>query len=66
VVTEQADWTKKPSNLYPSWAGGHTWNPMSYSLTTHLVYIPVLDVPNIWVDMANNGGSVSTLTDSSL
>jgi len=58
VVTEQADWTKKPSNLYPSWAGGHTWNPMSYSLTTHLVYIPVLDVPNIWVDMANNGGSV--------
>lgn len=58
VVTDQADWSKKPSNIYPSWAGGHTWNPMSYSLATHLVYIPVLDVPNIWVDMAGNGGSV--------
>jgi len=58
VVTGQADWSKKPSNVYPSWAGGHTWHPMSYSLQTHLVYIPVLDVPNIWVDMARNGGSV--------
>jgi quinohemoprotein ethanol dehydrogenase len=58
VVTGQADWSKKPSNIYPSWAGGHTWHPMSYSLQTHLVYIPVLDVPNIWVDMARNGGSV--------
>jgi len=58
VVTPQADWSKKPSNVYPSWAGGHTWHPMSYSLQTHLVYIPVLDVPNIWVDMARNGGSI--------
>ncbi len=58
VVTAQADWSKKPSNVYPSWAGGHTWHPMSYSLQTHLVYIPVLDVPNIWVDMARNGGSI--------
>jgi quinohemoprotein ethanol dehydrogenase len=58
VVTPQADWSKQPSNVYPSWAGGHTWHPMSYSLQTHLVYIPVLDVPNIWVDMARNGGSI--------
>jgi quinohemoprotein ethanol dehydrogenase len=58
VVTADADWSRKPSNMYPSWAGGHSWNPMSYSLSTHLVYIPVLDVPNIWVDMAHNGGSV--------
>jgi len=58
VVTEQGDWFKKPSNVYPSWAGGHTWHPMSYSLATRLVYIPVLDVPNIWVDMAGNGGLI--------
>lgn len=58
VVMEQGDWFKKPSNVYPSWAGGHTWNPMSYNLATHLVYIPVLDVPNIWVDLARNGGLV--------
>ena len=34
---------------------------MSYSLSTHLVYIPVIDVPNVWVDMAHNGGSVTYL-----
>jgi quinohemoprotein ethanol dehydrogenase len=58
VLMEQGDWFKKPGNVYPSWAGGHTWNPMSYSLATHLVYIPVLDVPSVWVDMAGNGGAV--------
>ncbi len=58
ILTPQGDWSKKPSNVYPSWAGGHTWHPMSYSLQTRLVYIPVLDVPNIWVDIARNGGSV--------
>jgi quinohemoprotein ethanol dehydrogenase len=50
-----------PKNIYPSWAGGHTWNPMSYSAKTHLVYIPVLDVPSVWVDIAHNGGSVTYL-----
>jgi hypothetical protein len=34
---------------------------MSYSAQTHLVYIPVIDVPAIWVDMAHNGGSVKFL-----
>src|SRR6202012_2682187 len=47
--------------VYPSWAGGHTWHPMSYSLSTHLMYIPVLDVPNVWVDLAHNGGPVTSL-----
>jgi quinohemoprotein ethanol dehydrogenase len=58
TVTPQANWYGEPRNVYPSWAGGHTWNPMSYSLKTHLMYIPVLDVPSVWVDMPNNGGSV--------
>jgi len=61
VAADAGDWFKKPSNVYPSWAGGHTWNPMSYNLTTHLVYIPVLDVPNVWVDLAHNGGLVKYL-----
>jgi len=58
VVTGRADWHTGPKNIYPSWAGGHTWNPMSYDPATHYVYIPVIDVPNIWVDMASNGGAV--------
>ena len=58
IRTPQGDWTVSPKNVYPSWAGGHTWMPMSYSPDTHLTYIPVIDVPNVWVDMAHNGGAV--------
>ena len=61
VMTPEADWFTGPKNIYPSWAGGHTWNPMSYDPVTHLMYIPVLDVPSVWVDLAHNGGSVKFL-----
>ncbi len=58
VTTPTSDWYAAPKNVYPSWAGGHTWNPMSYSGATHLVYIPVIDVPSVWVDLLHNGGTV--------
>ena len=58
IPTSQSDWYASPKNVYPSWAGGHTWHPMSFSPQTHLVYIPVLDVPSVWVDMLHNGGQV--------
>jgi len=58
VLTGEADWYSSPKNVYPSWAGGHTWSPMSYSAQTHLVYIPVIDVPAVWVDLPHNGGKV--------
>jgi quinohemoprotein ethanol dehydrogenase len=58
VTTPQADWYSKPKNIYPSWFGAHTWNPMSYSAQSHLVYIPVIDVPTIWVDLLKNGSKV--------
>jgi quinohemoprotein ethanol dehydrogenase len=57
-VTRQANYYDRPSNVYPSWAGGHTWPPMSYNPATRLVYIPVIDVPNIWLDMQHNGGAI--------
>jgi quinohemoprotein ethanol dehydrogenase len=60
-VTAQANWYDKPKTIYPSWFGGHTWNPMSFSARTHLVYIPVIDVPAVWVDMLHNGGTVKYL-----
>jgi len=31
---------------------------MSHSASTHLVYIPVIDMPDVWVDMVHNGGDV--------
>ena len=58
ILTGEANWQTGPKNVYPSWAGGHTWNPMSYSLDTHYVYIPTIDAPNIWVNLATNGGRV--------
>jgi quinohemoprotein ethanol dehydrogenase len=61
VVTEGADWYTSPKNVYPSWSGGHTWNPMSYSAQTHLVYIPVIDMSAIWIDMQHNGGRMKFL-----
>jgi quinohemoprotein ethanol dehydrogenase len=61
VVTEAADWYASPKNVYPSWSGGHTWNPMSYSAQTHLVYIPVIDQPAVWIDMTHNGGRMKFL-----
>jgi quinohemoprotein ethanol dehydrogenase len=61
VVTAAADWYSSPKNVYPSWAGGHTWNPMSYSAQTHLVYIPVIDMSAVWIDMLHNGGTLKYL-----
>ena len=61
VLTGQADWYSSPKNVYPSWAGAHTWNPMSYSAQTHLVYIPVIDMSAVWIDMLHNGGSMKYL-----
>jgi len=56
VTTKESDWYSSPKNIYPAWSGAHTWSPMSMSAQTHLVYIPVLDVPSVWVNLAQNGG----------
>ncbi len=61
VTTKTSDWYSSPKNIYPSWAGAHTWNPMSLSEQTHLVYIPVIDAPAVWIDMPHNGGRVKFL-----
>jgi quinohemoprotein ethanol dehydrogenase len=58
VISKDADWYDTAKNIYPAWFGAHTWNPMSYSAQTRLVYIPVIDVPTIWVDLLHNGSKV--------
>jgi len=58
VVTPQADWYTGPKNVYPSWAGAHTWPATSFDPKTGLVYIPVVDTPAVWVDLLHNGGRV--------
>jgi quinohemoprotein ethanol dehydrogenase len=59
VLAKAGDWHDGAKNVYPSWIGAHTWNPMSFSAQTHLVYIPVVDVPAIWVDLLHNGSQVN-------
>jgi quinohemoprotein ethanol dehydrogenase len=61
VTTPQSDWYTSPKNIYPAWSGAHTWNPMSLSGQTHLVYIPVIDTPSVWVNLAQNGGDLKFL-----
>jgi quinohemoprotein ethanol dehydrogenase len=54
--SDAGDWYSKPRNVYPSWAGGHSWQPMSFNPSTGLVYIPVIDAPSVWIDLPQNGG----------
>lgn len=57
-LMKKANWYSGPKMVYPSWAGGHTWPPMSFNPGTGLVYIPAIDVPSLWVDLLHNGGRV--------
>jgi PQQ-dependent dehydrogenase (methanol/ethanol family) len=42
--------TGKPWLAMPGPFGAHNWQPMSFSADTHLVYIPVHDVPFVYGD----------------
>ena len=57
-LIKEGNWYSGPKMVYPSWAGGHSWQPMSFSPRTGLVYIPVIDVPSVWVDLLHNGGRI--------
>jgi quinohemoprotein ethanol dehydrogenase len=45
-----ADWDRSPALIYPSVFGAHGWQPMSFSPSTRLLYIPVFDSPMVFVD----------------
>jgi quinohemoprotein ethanol dehydrogenase len=58
MIQPQAEFYKKASNVYPSSAGAHSWQPMSFDPATGLVYIPVADASNVLVNMPANGGQL--------
>ena len=62
VLRADADYLHKPQLIYPSAGGAHSWMPMAFNPDTRLVYIPVLDAPMIWVDLA---GQPVTYVDGS-
>jgi quinohemoprotein ethanol dehydrogenase len=70
IPAAQGDYFTGPKNVYPSWAGGHTWSPMSFDAARGLVYIPVIDAPSLWMDLQHNHAAVKYLdgffTDNSI
>jgi quinohemoprotein ethanol dehydrogenase len=44
-LTPEADYSQGPKIIWPSPAGGHSWQPMSFDPATALVYLPVYDAP---------------------
>jgi quinohemoprotein ethanol dehydrogenase len=61
VLAPAAEYHNGPVLTYPSVLGAHTWPPMSFSPRSGLVYIPVNEAPNVFVDLAHSGGSVDFL-----
>jgi quinohemoprotein ethanol dehydrogenase len=57
IVSKQADYVGGPKMIYPTTFGAHAWMPMSYNPKTGLVYIPVMDMPNMLVDLGHNPGA---------
>ena len=49
VENPAARYTKAPFLSFPGAAGAHSWHPMSFSPKTGLVYIPVSELPMVYV-----------------
>ena len=45
-----ADYLRVPKLIFPAMTGAHSWQPMSYSAATGLLYIPVIDAAMVYVD----------------
>ena len=54
IVSSNADYVSGPKMILPSNYGAHEWTPMAFSPLTGLVYIPVIDLPTVYVDLARN------------
>lgn len=50
IARSSADWTHRPSLIWPGAIGAHNWQPISWNPKTGLVYIPVIDSPMVYVN----------------
>ncbi len=53
VETGMGDYADGPKLVFPSGHGGHNWHPMAYNPNTHLVYIPTISLPSLYVSDAD-------------
>jgi quinohemoprotein ethanol dehydrogenase len=51
-----ADYTQGPKLIFPSAVGAHSWNPMAYSPDTGLVYLPTIELGNVFFDISRETG----------
>ena len=52
IVSERAEYGKDAKLMFPSNAGAHSWQPMSYDPQTRLTYIPTIEWPMVYMDTA--------------
>jgi quinohemoprotein ethanol dehydrogenase len=48
VLTKQSDYSRTAKLIYPGQSGAHNWHAMSYSRRTGLVYLNLLDHPDVY------------------
>jgi quinohemoprotein ethanol dehydrogenase len=58
IPNPRAEYTTGPKLVFPGMAGAHTWQPMSYSPATGLVYIPTIEAPMVFVDTAKRSAGL--------
>ncbi len=51
-----AEYVASPKLIFPSLAGGHSWQPMSFDPKNGLVYIPALEAPMVYIETAAAAG----------
>lgn len=63
VPAASADYGKSPRVIAPSALGAHSWQPMSFSPQTGLVYIPVTNAREVMVRLDTGHGAATRFID---
>ena len=59
VPSPEADWTQQPRRIAPGPPGAHNWQPMAYSPVTHLLYVPTIEAPMVYINTAGRRAGAS-------
>lgn len=63
LLNPAADYASRPKLVFPSPVGGHLWNPMAYSPSTGLVYLPAIEGGSVMYDLGVNPDRQPGLTN---
>ena len=53
IPNPASEYVEHPALVWPSVNGTHSWHPMSFDAATGLVYLPVIEVPNVMVELSS-------------